>query len=306
MEEQSQAYILVVTDEASNRDDLGKILQTEHRLEFIPSGAEVVNTVLERKPDLILLDLRLGGTDSFNLLQKLKELDETRDIPVILLTSNASVEDEERGLRLGAVDYLTRPFHNAIVTARIRIQLDLIKHIRTIERLGMIDALTDIPNRRFFDMRIKEEWRRTYRHKSCMSILMLDLDNFKKYNDTYGHPQGDRLLKFIGKVLMDNLHRPSDMAARLGGEEFAVLLGDTDTAGAVKVAEAIRRDIESGIVYTPEGEPTSITVSAGISSIVPAMNGDYMDLIQQADKYLYVAKENGRNRIAFKGQGPAA
>jgi diguanylate cyclase (GGDEF)-like protein len=197
------------------------------------------------------------------------------------------------------VDYLIRPFHSAIVTARIRIQLEIVKHIRTIERLGMIDALTDIPNRRFFDMRIKEEWRRTCRHKSSMSILMLDVDKFKDYNDTYGHPQGDQLLKFIGRVLMDNLHRPSDMAARLGGEEFAVLLGDTDMMGAVKIAEAIRRDVEGGIVYTPQGEPTSITISVGVSTVIPTVDDEISDFIQQADKHLYIAKENGRNRVVY-------
>jgi diguanylate cyclase (GGDEF)-like protein len=300
MDDKKQSGILVVADKNSNSEDLRRILQNEYHPEFTANGKEAVDIILDHKPDLILLDLCFGGTDGFDLLLKLKEMDEARDIPVILLTNNASVEDEERGLRLGAVDYLTRPFHSAIVTARIQIQLDMVKHIRTIERLGMIDALTDIPNRRFFDMRIKEEWRRTCRHKSCMSILMLDVDKFKDYNDTYGHPQGDRLLKFIGKVLMDNLHRPSDMAARLGGEEFAVLLGDTDTVGSIKVAEAIRRDVESGIVLTPEGEPTSITISIGISSIIPTMEGDFMELIQQADKYLYLAKETGRNRIVFK------
>jgi diguanylate cyclase (GGDEF)-like protein len=300
MEDQNQSGILVVADKSSNSEDLRRILQNEYHPEFAASGKEAVNIILDHTPDLILLDLCLGGADGFDLLLKLKEMDEARNIPVILLTNNASVEDEEKGLRLGAVDYLTRPFHSAIVTARIRIQLDMVKHIRTIERLGMIDALTDIPNRRFFDMRIKEEWRRTCRHKSCMSILMLDVDKFKNYNDTYGHPQGDRLLKFIGKILMDNLHRPSDMAARLGGEEFAVLLGDTDTVGALRVAEAIRRDVENGVVFTPGGESTSITISIGVSSIIPTMDGDFMELIQQADKYLYIAKETGRNRIVFK------
>jgi diguanylate cyclase (GGDEF)-like protein len=300
MAEEVQPSILIVGGSDSSNDDLRKILQNEHRLEFVQNSEDAVVYIFEQRPQLILLNLCVAGASGFDLLVRLKEMDEARNIPIILLTDSAQADDEEKGLRLGAVDYLTRPFHSAIVTARIRIQLDLVKHIHTIERLGMIDALTDIPNRRFFDMRIKEEWRRTYRHKSCMSMLMLDVDNFKIYNDTYGHPQGDQLLKFIGKVLMDNLHRPSDMAARLGGEEFAVLLGDTDTTGAVKVAEAIRRDVEKGIVPTPQGEPTSITISIGIGSIVPTMEGDFMDLIQQADKYLYLAKEKGRNRIMFQ------
>lgn len=300
MDEEEQPNILIIGGLDSTGADLRNILQNEHQLKFIQSAEEAIAYVSEHEVQLILLDLCPNAADGFDLLVKLKETDEARDIPVILLTGSACVEDEEKGLRLGAVDYLTRPFHSAIVTARIQIQLDLIKHIRTIERLGMIDALTDIPNRRFFDMRIKEEWRRACRHKTCMSMLMLDVDNFKKYNDTYGHPQGDRLLKFIGKVLQDNLHRPSDMAARLGGEEFAVLLGDTDTMGAIRVAEGIRQDVEKGIVPTPQGEPTSITLSTGIGSIMPTTEGDFMDLVQQADKYLYIAKETGRNRIVFK------
>jgi diguanylate cyclase (GGDEF)-like protein len=300
MDEEEQPNILIVGGTESTGNDLRSILQTGHQLRFIQKTEEAIVYILEHKIQLVLLDLCPDAANAFELLVKLKEIDESRDIPVILLADFACVEDEEKALRLGAVDYLTRPFHGAIITARIQIQLDLIKHISTIERLGMIDALTDIPNRRFFDMRIKEEWRRACRHKTCMSMLMLDVDNFKKYNDAYGHPQGDRLLKFIGRVLLDNLHRPSDMAARLGGEEFAVLLGDTDTVGAIRVAEAIRQDVEKGIVYTPKGEPTSITISIGIGSIMPTMEGDFMDLVQLADKYLYIAKESGRNRIVFK------
>jgi diguanylate cyclase (GGDEF)-like protein len=300
MKDQDQFTILIVDGDNSNHDTLRDILQFEHRLEFVQSGVEAPARILDRQPDLILLSLQLPDIDGFDLLLKFKETDEARDIPVILITGEARVEDEERGLRLGAVDYLTRPFHRAIVQARIRIQLEIVKHIRTIERLGMIDALTDIPNRRFFDMRIKEEWRRTCRHKTSISMLMLDVDKFKDYNDTYGHPQGDHLLKFIARTLTENLHRPSDMAARLGGEEFAVLLGDTDTMGALKVAEAIRRAIEAGVVNTPQGDPTSITVSIGIMTIVPTTEMEIADFIQQADKHLYIAKENGRNRVVFK------
>jgi diguanylate cyclase (GGDEF)-like protein len=300
MDADEQPTILIVGGQDSNGGDLQAILRKDHRLQFVRGADGAISYILEQGPQLILLDLSPDAAGSFDLLVRLKELDEARDIPVILLADSSCVEDEEKGLLLGAVDYLTRPFHGSIVTARIQIQLDLIKHIRTIERLGMIDALTDIPNRRFFDMRIKEEWRRACRHRTCMSMLMLDVDNFKKYNDTYGHPQGDRLLKFIGKVLVENLHRPSDMAARLGGEEFAVLLGDTDTVGAIKVGEAIRQDVERGKVPTLQGEPTSITISIGIGSIMPTMDGDFMDLVQQADKYLYIAKEGGRNRIVFK------
>jgi diguanylate cyclase (GGDEF)-like protein len=300
VDEEGRSNILIVGGLDSTSSDLQNILQNDHELKFVKNAKEAITYVLKHEVQLILLDLCPNAASGFELLVKLKEIDEARDIPVILLSDSACVEDEEKGLRLGAVDYLIRPFHSSIVTARIEIQLDLIKHIRTIERLGMIDALMNIPNRRFFDMRIKEEWRRACRHKTCMSMLMLDVDNFKKYNDTYGHPQGDLLLKFIGKVLLDNLRRPSDMAARLGGEEFAVLLGNTDTRGAIRVAEAIRQDVKKGNVPTPQGKPTSITISIGIGSIMPSIEGDFADLIQQADKYLYIAKETGRNQTVFK------
>ncbi|MDR3247700.1 MAG: response regulator, partial [Treponema sp.] len=184
MEDQEQFTILIVDGEEANFAALREILQNDHHLEFLRSGGEALAQVVEHKPDLILLNLKLPDMDGFDLLLKFKDMDEVRDVPVILMTSHAGVEDEEKGLKLGAVDYLIWPFHSAIVLARIRIQLEMVKHIRTIERLGMIDALTDIPNRRFFDMRIKEEWRRTYRHKSCISMLMLDVDKFKDYNDT--------------------------------------------------------------------------------------------------------------------------
>jgi diguanylate cyclase (GGDEF)-like protein len=297
MEDQDRSNILIIDDEKKNLDALREILQNENTLEFAQSSAGALARIEDHKPDLILLDLHLPDINGFDLLLKFKETDETRDIPVILLTGLASIEDEERGLRLGAVDYLTRPYHSAVVQARIRVHLEIVKHIRTIERLGMIDALTDIPNRRFFDLRIKEEWRRTYRHKAAISMLMLDVDKFKNYNDTYGHPQGDQMLKFIARVLTENLHRPSDMAARLGGEEFAILLGDTDALGAAKVAEVIRRAVEVGIVYTPQGEPTSITVSIGISTMIPTIDTEIADFIQEADKNLYIAKDRGRNQV---------
>ncbi|MDR3249353.1 MAG: diguanylate cyclase [Treponema sp.] len=297
---EEQFNILIVDSDDSNQATLGEILQTEHHVEFAQSGEEAIAKAVERRPDLILLNLTLPDISGFDLLLKFKEMDEAREIPVILLTGIASITDEEKGLRLGAMDYLTRPFHSAVVQARVRIQLEIVKHIRTIERLGMIDALTDIPNRRFFDMRIKEEWRRTWRHRSSMSMLMVDVDQFKIYNDSYGHPQGDHLLKNIARILTENLHRPSDMAARLGGDEFAVLLGDTDTAGAIRVAESIRQSIEKGVVHTPQGESTTVTVSIGIGTANPTMDMEIADFIQQVDDHLYIAKDKGRNQVSFQ------
>ena len=244
----------------------------------------------------------LPDTNGFDLLLNLKAMDEARDAPVIFITGLSSVEDEEKGLMLGAVDYITKPFNNAIVRARVGTHLKIVKQLRTIEQMGMLDALTDIPNRRSFDARMRDEWRRTWRRQSPLSLLMLDVDKFKVYNDTYGHPQGDLLLQFVGKTLTSCIHRPTDMAARIGGEEFAVILGDTDRNGALVGAENIRAAIEAGSVpYTAMNgavSATSVTVSIGINSLVPGPELLINEFIQAADKNLYVAKESGRNRVA--------
>jgi diguanylate cyclase (GGDEF)-like protein len=162
----------------------------------------------------------------------------------------------------------------------------------------MIDALTDIPNRRFFDLRLKEEWRRSCRHRTPFSILILDIDKFKNYNDTYGHPQGDLLLHHVAKTIAGSLRRSSDMAARIGGEEFAVLLADTPKEGAFIVAEHIREQVAAAVVSCQTtGEQTSVTVSIGVNTVIPANDGDVSEFIQQADKNLYTAKDTGRNRV---------
>ena len=264
--------------------------------DFAKTGDAAIKRALADKPDLILLDVMLPDLSGFDVLTKLKLMDETRNVPVIFITGLTGASDEEKGLSLGAVDYITKPFNDAVVKARVRTHLQIVKHIRTIERLGLVDALTDIPNRRMFDMRMKDEWRRTCRSRSPLSILMIDVDRFKNYNDTYGHPQGDILLQFAARILLGNLRRPSDFAARLGGEEFAVLLADTGADGAAVVAENIRDGIGSAVIpYLNTGEPTSVTVSIGGSSTVPDMGMVMSDFIQLADQNLYIAKENGRN-----------
>ncbi|MDR2499608.1 MAG: diguanylate cyclase [Treponema sp.] len=302
MENTDKFRILIIDGDQPNSLALGDILKWDYAVYIAPAAADALNMMLESKPDLIVLDAVLPDMSGFELLERLKEMEETRSIPVIFITGLSGVEDEERGLRLGAVDYITKPFVNSIVLARVGTHIQIVRHIRTIERLGMIDALLDIPNRRFFDMRFKEEWRRACRHRSSLSLMMIDVDHFKRYNDAYGHPQGDAALQYMGSILTRNLRRPSDMAARLGGEEFAVLLADTNLRGALIVAEHIRGDVEaSEIPCSHTGELTAITVSIGVNALIPSTDQYCADFIQQTDKYLYAAKAGGRNRIASPG-----
>jgi diguanylate cyclase (GGDEF)-like protein len=294
--------ILIVDGDSIAGAVLSEILEKDHAIARAETGADALKLAEKEKPDLILLDVLLPDTNGFDLLLNFKAMDGARDAPVMFISGRAGVEDEEKGLMLGAVDYIAKPFNNAIVRARVGTHLKIVKQIRTIERLGMVDALTDIPNRRSFDARIQEEWRRTWRRQSPLSLLMLDVDKFKAYNDTYGHPQGDLLLQFVGKTLAAQIHRPADMAARVGGEEFAVILGDTNRDGALVVAENIRAAVEAGRVpyADPEGAviDTRVTVSIGISSLVPGPELLIGEFVRQADKNLYAAKESGRNRVA--------
>jgi diguanylate cyclase (GGDEF)-like protein len=238
----------------------------------------------------------MPGISGFDVLSKLKNSPITMNIPVIFLTGLDNVEDEEKGLLLGAVDYIIKPFHKSIVKARIRTHLKMAEYIRTIEKLCMLDPLTGLPNRRGFDSRMNVEWGRAFREKSPLGLIMGDLDNFKIYNDTYGHPQGDALLQAVAEVFMQTLNRQSDFAARWGGEEFVVILPHTDMEGALVISEHLRTVIEELKIPYNDGF-LSVTISIGLNCEVPPRYSAPSDFLSKADKALYAAKEAGRNRV---------
>jgi diguanylate cyclase (GGDEF)-like protein len=242
----------------------------------------------------------MPNMSGFEVLASLKDIDSTINIPVIFITGLGTAEDEEKGLSLGAVDYITKPFHPSVVKARINTHLRMSDYVHTIERLCLLDALTGLPNRRGFDSRMSVEWGRAYREKKPLGLIVLDLDKFKIYNDTYGHPQGDVLLKAIAKVLNETINRSSDFVSRWGGEEFFVLLPDTDIDGTNKIAEQIRINIKNTDVYCSNGTKTSTTVSLGAASIVPGEHDIVDDFISRVDKLLYIAKNNGRDQVCIK------
>jgi diguanylate cyclase (GGDEF)-like protein len=298
MEDNGKYSILVVDDEKANLLVLNTILSAEYTIFTAKSGEEALSRVAEDPPDLILLDIVLPGINGFEVLRRLKGSPDTRGIPVIIITGIQSEESEEKGLLLGAVDYITKPFKNAIVIARVKTHIQIVHQIRMIERLGLVDPLTNIPNRRCFDDRIGIEWRRAAREEKPIAFLMMDVDQFKNYNDTWGHPQGDALLKAIARIFTSAARRPGDLAARIGGEEFGVLLPDTELEAALLIAEEIRGRVEKLRVPTADGKTeTRITISIGVDSLVPAKDMLIADFVSAADRRLYAAKEAGRNQI---------
>jgi diguanylate cyclase (GGDEF)-like protein len=200
---------------------------------------------------------------------------------------------------MNAADYISKPFSQEIVQLRVQNQIKIVNQMRTIERLSMIDQLTGIPNRRSFDERVRLEWKRSIREgiDNSISILVLDVDHFKNYNDTYGHQQGDVALQTVAGMFSKLLKRSSDFAARWGGEEFIILLPDTPLEGAMEIAENIRSNIEKTEIRHADGTKTKVTVSIGANAENPTVDSPVDAFISRADKALYAAKAAGRNRV---------
>ena len=292
----SKNSVLIVDDEAMNLTALTHILGSDYAIYVAKNGRNAIDAAKKHKPDLILLDVIMPELSGFDVITTLKQMDETRDIPVIFVTGLNNAEDEEKGLALGAEDYINKPFSPSIVRLRVQNQIKMQNQIRTIHNLSITDTLTGAANRRHFNDRLNKEWKRAVREKTPLSVLMIDVDHFKNYNDTHGHLQGDDVLKSVADAIKRCLERPMDLAARWGGEEFAVVLPNTEIAGAVSVAESIRGEIENNVIMH-EDTPTGVTVSIGISTVIPESSSTMERFVSGADKALYRAKESGRNRV---------
>ena len=306
MEETKKGRLLIIDDSEMNVVILTRILSPDYKILVAKNGRAGIETAVNYLPDVIILDIIMPGMDGYETITELKSLDQTRNIPVIFISGLSSSEDEEKGLILGAADYIIKPFSEAVVKLRVRHQIQLQNYIRTIENLLMTDQLTKIPNRRSFDERLLMEWNRAQRKMSQVSILIIDIDHFKRYNDTYGHPQGDVALQTVAGIFSKALWRPGDFAARWGGEEFIVLLPDTDLDGALAVGEKIRHSVEYAEIRDENGQLTTpVTVSVGVNTVIPTDDGvnSIKDFIHFADDALYAAKRDGRNRVCkyYKG-----
>ena len=297
MDSDQKSLVLIVDDENSNILALTHILSPEYVVFAAKNGQNAIKAAEKHHPDVILLDIIMPQMNGYEVLAELKKSEVTRGIPVVFISGLSSAADEEKGLSLGAVDYISKPFSPAIVKLRVRNQIRMINQLRTIERLSMVDQLTDLPNRRSFDARLSMEWSRAQRELEQISILLIDIDKFKVYNDTYGHQQGDVALQAVARAFGATLHRPGDFAARWGGEEFIVLLPNTDADGAIDVAERIRLYIEAMLIPDVQGEMTKVTVSIGVNSSSDVQNDTIIRFIAGADEALYKGKQTGRNRV---------
>jgi diguanylate cyclase (GGDEF)-like protein len=298
MSQAPPSTILIVDDIPTNIEVLAEALRRQYRVKVATNGSDALVVARARpQPDLVLLDVMMPAMDGFEVCRRLKADPATQHIPVMFVTAKDDATDEERGLMLGAVDYITKPFHLPVVRARVRNHLALKLKADLLESLANIDSLTDIPNRRRFDEKLAAEWRRCQRSGLPLSLIMIDVDHFKAFNDHFGHGAGDICLMTIAATLSANLSRPGDMVARFGGEEFAVILPETDPAGAGAIAERMREALAVQRLAQAPGEGGIVTLSAGVAGRVPDEAADPAELVLAADRKLYEAKTAGRNRV---------
>ena len=296
--------ILVVDDAMENIQILNQALRDEHEVLFALDGEKAIDIALEQQPDLILLDAVMPGMDGYAVCAALRAAPRLQDIPIIFVTALNQPEDETRALEAGAVDFISKPFNVAVVRARVRSQLTIKRQADAMRELSMTDSLTGVANRRSFNETIDSEWRRCSRAGLPLSVIMIDIDHFKLYNDKYGHQAGDLCLQQTAAAMKLCAARPQDLLARYGGEEFILLLPQESLEGAEVVAQRILDEVRKlNITHAASATAPHVSVSLGVACASPPLDSSEPSaLIRQADSLLYHAKKNGRNRYCSPSQ----
>lgn len=291
--------ILIIDDDRLNRTQLKDILKEEYEVTIATTAEEGLACIGRENYSLILLDIVLPGMDGLTLLKKLQDELFTQSIPVILITSLSNAEDEQRGLTLGAVDYIAKPFHALVVKARVRTHINLYNYRKQVEYQSRIDELTGVANRRQHDFLSAVKWSEAARLRLPFSIGMFDIDHFKDYNDTFGHPAGDKVITAVAKTASNCLQRSTDFFARYGGEEFVALMLGDDADAAFLYFKKIRQAIEDLHIPHPTSVYKWVTVSIGGVTVIPESGDTYGFYLKMADNMLYNAKNAGRNRVIW-------
>ncbi|MEI6413415.1 MAG: diguanylate cyclase [Pseudomonadota bacterium] len=319
--------ILVVDDSVTYRTALVRILRSfgHPRVESLNSGSALLELLQASKRnvevpdvDLILMDIMMPDPDGIETTRQLKKAPHLIDIPVIMITAQNEEASLEQAFEAGAIDYINKPVNQVVLRARVKAVLRLKEEMdrrkqreqklketterlqeanRQLRQLSDQDGLTGIANRRMFDQAFLREWRRALRAEQPIALLMIDVDFFKFYNDTYGHTQGDSCLRCVANIIANSLSRPADLAARYGGEEFVALLPETDIEGAQQVANKIHLALAAKAIPHEASKVTDrVTLSIGIACTYPEQEKNETKLIETADRALYAAKHSGRNQ----------
>ncbi len=291
--------VLVADDDAINRQVLAELLKPEYMVLLAKDGAQALDRAARHQPDLILLDVVMPDMDGYEVLRRLRADPATEDVAVIFVSGLDRPEDEANGLKMGASDYISKPFNATVVMARVALHLQMVRQRRMLERMAHVDGLTALANRRRFDEMYEVEFQRARRSGSPLSLALLDIDSFKQYNDHYGHPAGDRALRAVARTADACVRRSGDLAARYGGEEIVLLMPDTDAAQARHVTDCVREGLgKLAIEHAASGVAPVLTVSIGGATLTGEESA--ADLFAAADAHLYQAKVAGRDRVVWR------
>ncbi len=291
--------ILLVSNDARLRNNIAAAL-TDYDIQFCDSNEEAIELSLsDCPPDLIFLDAQAGG---FSTCQTISEHTQNLIIPIVLLTSIRDDASEINAFEMGAADFIHKDTSASILNARSRTLLRLKRANDLLDEVAHMDPLTEIPNRREYNRVIDLEWRQSIRMQKPLAIILIDIDHFKKYNDNYGHIEGDKCLHTFARFLQNSIRRPTDLVARYGGEEFVIILPDTDEKGAVQVAQLIKQQLaQLNITHAFSTTAGQLTVSQGVAGNIPTLSDHPKKLVEAADHALYEAKGRGRNQIVTAG-----
>lgn len=295
-----KATILIVDDMTTNLLLISDILKDDYSLKVAKGGQKCME-ILENQAneiDLILLDVEMPDINGYEICKQIKNNEKTKDIPVIFVTAKSSEKDEEYGLNIGAIDYITKPFSRVIIKIRIKNQIKLREKTQMLEQLSMYDGLTNIRNRRFFDEMFDKYYIEAKKENSNLAVMMIDIDFFKQYNDNYGHGKGDETLKLVAETLKNNLKKPTDLVARYGGEEFVILLKNVSEEDLHSITQNILASIEEkNIEHKYSSISPHITLSIGVCFFHPESNLTKTEILLRADEALYKVKDSGRNNF---------
>ena len=302
------ADILIIDDDNTVVMALNKALNKIGRIRFASDAKQAFLMIEERHPDLILLDVELPDIGGLEVCSILKSAPDTESIPILFITSHTEVGFEEKVFDVGAADYIVKPLKPRVVAARVQTHLDYSLAIRLLEKQAHTDSMTGLANRRTFDERLIVELERARREQEPLTVAILDIDEFKKYNDHFGHIEGDDCIKNIALALANSLKRSTDLAARYGGEEFAFILPNTDVEGARILLSGLLKSIEQlNLTHAPEAKYDVVTISVGYSTVIPeqkyANDLDDWAVVKAADHALYESKQNGRNQLSYAPLG---
>jgi len=297
--------VLIIDDNDQIRREVRSALREVRLFDVFyeaPDGIDGFKVLLNKPVDLILCDVVMPGIDGFKFLSMKRTRSEFDDIPVIMLTAEEDVKLKIKALEQGASDYITKPFDPGELVARVKVhykikalQEELRETNRRLEELSNTDDLTKLYNRRYFMELLELEFQRAQRYEAKLSFVMIDIDHFKSFNDSYGHLIGDRILYEVAQILRESL-RVHDIVGRYGGEEFALLMPETELKGGLVVAERYRKRVEDYMLLE-EGKELKVTISLGVAPYPQKEIHSVDDLIRLADHALFQAKKNGRNRV---------